>query len=287
MKNIDFRAMFESATPWLLDHGVKILIILLVLVIGRRVVDFFIRRAVRVLVRNKHLGLLDKEKRENTLIKVFITTASIVLWLVGGLMILSEFGVAIGPVLAAAGVVGLAIGFGGQYLIKDLFSGLFILFENQYRVGDVVRLAGVAGTVEDFNLRVTVLRDIEGVVHYIPNGQITTASNMTQEFAKINMIIGVSYSADIDKVEAVVNAVGQELLDDKNWKESIEEAPKFLRVDKFAESSVEIKIVAKVSAGKQWGISGELRRRLKKAFDKEGIEIPFPQRVIHSVKTDG
>jgi small conductance mechanosensitive channel len=286
MENIDFRAMFESATPWLLDHGVKILIILVVIVVGRSVLSYVIERSVRAIVRQSSNAEAER-KRENTLINVFNKTAGIVLWLMAGLMILSEIGVEIGPILAAAGVVGLAVGFGGQYLIKDLFAGLFILFENQYRVGDVVELAGVTGTVENFNLRVTVLRDIEGQVHYVPNGQISVASNKTQEFAKINMIIGVGYGDDIDKVERVVNGVGGALANDERWKDSIREAPRFSRIDSFGDSSVNIKIVGEVDAGKQWELAGDLRRDLKKAFDSEGIEIPFPQRVIHSAKTDG
>lgn len=273
----------EAIFPWLLSHGIKVIALLIGALIVKSVLHFLIERAIKAFVKHSHSKEAE-EKRENTLIRVFSGTSSTVIWLVVALMILSELGIEIGPLIAAAGVIGLAIGFGGQYLIKDLFAGLFILLENQYRVGDVVTIAGLDGKVEDFNLRVTVIRDMEGVVHYVPNGQIATASNKTQEFAKINLVVGVGYSDDIDKVEEIVNKVGKELVSDDDWKGSIRKAPEFLRIDNFGDSSVDIKIVGEVDAGKQWEITGELRRRLKKAFDKEGIEIPFPQRVIHNKK---
>ena len=156
--------------------------------------------------------------------------------------------------------------------------------ENQYRVGDVVKLNDVSGTVQKISMRTTVLRDMSGNVHHIPNGSITHATNKTMEFSKINLNIGVSYESDIDKVENVINKVGKDLSKDKDWHEFIIEDPQFLRVTKFAESAIIIKVVAKTQATMQWKVAGELRRRLKVAFEKNNIKIPFPQLTIHQDK---
>lgn len=204
------------------------------------------------------------------------------MWLIAFMMIISEFGLNIGPVLAAAGIIGLAFGFGGQYLIRDVISGLFIILENQYRVGDVVCLGEKCGLVEDINLRLTTIRDLDGTVHHIPNGEIKSASNLSKYFSRVNLNIGISYNSNLEKVIAVVNKVGNDLSEDPQWKDQIKKAPQFLRVDDFADSAVVIKILGETEPLKQWDVAGELRKRLKIAFDKEGIEIPFPQRVVHN-----
>jgi len=208
----------------------------------------------------------------------------VIVWISVILMIISEFGVNIGPLLAGAGVIGLAVGFGAQYIIRDFFTGLFIILENQYRVGDVVCIDTICGTVEDINLRMTVLRDIDGAVHHIPNGEIKIATNKTKGFARINLVIGVAYDTDIDKVKNVINKVGQEIANDPKWKDKIFKAPEFIRIDNLADSSVDIKISGEVKPLEQWDVLGELRYRIKNAFDKNEIEIPFPQRVVRQVK---
>ena len=199
-------------------------------------------------------------------------------------MVIEEFGVSIGPLLAAAGVAGLALGFGGQYLIRDLISGLFIITENQYRIGDVVSFDGDSGSVEDITLRMTTLRDLNGTVHHIPHGEIKRVSNLSKSFARVNLDISVSYNSKLENVINVVNRVGKELAEDDKFKNSIIKAPEFLRVDDFADSAIIIKILGDTKPLKQWEVTGELRKRLKLAFDEAGIEIPFPQRVIHQAK---
>jgi small conductance mechanosensitive channel len=181
-------------------------------------------------------------------------------------------------------VIGLAIGFGAQYIIRDFFTGLFIILENQYRVGDVICIQDKCGMVENINLRMTVIRDAEGAVHHIPNGEIKIATNKTKGFARVNLVVGVAYDTDIEKVKKVVNQVGQDMAKDPEWKDRIIKAPEFIRVDNFGASSVDIKISGEVKPLEQWGVLGELRKRIKIAFDKEGIEIPFPQRVIRQIK---
>lgn len=275
----------QIVSPWILDHGVKILAVVIVAYVIRRSGGIFIERVIRKVIVSDHFLTREAEKkREDTLIQIFTGALGMVVWILAGLIILQEAGFAIGPLLAAAGIAGLAFGFGGQHLIRDLISGLFIILENQYRINDVVCFDGTCGLVEDISLRMTTLRDLDGVVHHVPHGEIKKVSNLTKYFARVNLNIGVSYSSDLEHVISVVNKVGQELADDPAWKKFIIKPPQFLRVDDFADSAIIIKILGETKPIKQWDVAGELRKRLKVAFDKEGIEIPFPQRVIHQVK---
>jgi len=278
-----FTTFYEPSSAWLATHGVRIVVIVLgalcIQLVSRRLVGQMIRR----LVGQGYGTKLAEEKRENTLIQVADGTIVVLVWLIAALMLLSEFGIAIGPVLAAAGVAGLAIGFGGQYLIRDLISGAFVILENQYRTGDVVCFGTTCGLVECITLRMTTLRDLDGTVHHVPHGEIKTVSNLSKGFSRVNLNIGISYASNLEHVIEVVNRVGQELAEDPFWKEQIMTPPVFLRVEEFAESAVIIKILGDTLPIKQWDVAGELRKRLKVAFDKEGIEIPFPQRVVHSV----
>lgn len=199
-------------------------------------------------------------------------------------MVLQELGVNIAPLLAGAGVLGVAIGFGAQYLIRDIISGFFMIVENQYRIGDLITVENITGTVENISLRVTTLRDWNGVVHYIPNGEIKKLSNQTRGFSKANLVVGVSYDADIDKVEKIINEVGKQMYEDESLAGKLKTPPSFMRVDDLADSAVNIRIIADTAPGEQFFIAGEIRRRLKVAFDKNGIEIPYPQVVVHSKK---
>jgi small conductance mechanosensitive channel len=269
--------------PWLYSHGVKIIAIVLAAYLIRKLAGTFIEKIVRKIIISDHFLTKEAEKkREDTLIRIFTTSVGILIWLLTLLMILQEVGIAITPLLAASGIAGLAFGFGGQYLIRDLISGLFIIMENQYRIGDVVCFDGTCGLVEDISMRMTTLRDLDGVVHHVPHGEIKKVSNLSKYFARVNLNIGVSYSANLEQVISVVNKIGNELAADPEWKAHILKPPQFLRVDDFGESAVIIKILGETKPIKQWDVAGELRKRLKIAFDKEGIEIPFPQRVIHS-----
>lgn len=271
------------------DHLVPVILIIL----GGLVVWQFSLNIISNLVRNsirpdKFKSHREEKLREDTLIGILNALLKIGVIIIVIMLILAEVGVEIGPLLAGAGVAGVALGFGAQSMVKDYLAGMFIILENQYRVGDVVRINnenGVAGIVERLTIRQTVLRDLDGMVHHIPNGEISIATNMTMEYANINLDVGVGYDTDLDKLEKVVNEVGQELLKDKDWREKIIEVPKFERVDEFADSAIIIKILGKTQPMEQWGVTGQLRKRLKKAFDKNGIEIPFPQRTIHQPKS--
>jgi small-conductance mechanosensitive channel len=274
---------WATAVAWLINHGIPILIIM---VVGA-VLWFALSRFLSPIVRRAVTRTKDKEskegmqKRANTLLSIFKGIGRVFIVVVAIMMILDEVGVAVAPVLAGFGIAGVAIGFGAQYLIRDLIAGIFIILENQYRVGDVVRVADIGGLVEDITLRKTVLRDLDGIVHHVPNGEIRVASNFTRHFARVNLNVSVGYGTDLDHAISVINRVGKELADDKNWRERIMSPPKVERVDNLGDSGIEIKILGDVKPMQQWAVMGELRLRLKKAFDAEGIEIPWPHTKVY------
>ena len=267
----------ETIQGWFLEHGTSILTILVVGVLSWFALKRFLPPLVRhTMVRTKGESKEGIKKRKDTLLSVFTGAGKIVIIVIVAFMILSELDVPIGPVLAGFGVVGLAVGFGAQYLIKDLIAGIFVILENQYRVGDVARVADIMGLVEAVNLRKTVLRDLDGIVHHVPNGEIKVASNYARHFARVNLNVSVAYGTDLDHAISVINRVGRELAEDDNWRKRIISAPQVLRVDKLGDSGIDIKIVGDVKPLEQWNVMGELRLRIKKVFDEQGIEIPWP-----------
>lgn len=272
----------EQIVPWLMSHGIRIILILILAFLIDRVLQRIVARAVRASVRPDANTSPDAErKREDTLIRIFSGALNILIMIIAFMMILQEAGIEIGPLIAGAGIVGLAVGFGGQYLIRDIITGLFLMLENQYRIGDVVNIEGLSGSVEDITLRKTTLRNLDGTVHHIPHGSITKVSNLSKDFARVNMDMGVSYRTNIDHLIKVINETGRELAADPAFSDSIISPPQFLRVNEFADSAIIVKILGDTKPLKQWEIAGEFRKRLKAAFDREGIEIPFPQTVIH------
>jgi small-conductance mechanosensitive channel len=204
---------------------------------------------------------------------MFSAILRVLVWLVAGFSIIRLIfpKLDLTPILASASVLGVAIGFGAQTVIKDFLSGLFIILENQYRVGDVVEIDGAIGTVEQISLRSTIVRDNDGSVHYIPNGSIAHAINKTMGFAKINLAIEVASSTDVDALAKAINEVGDKLAKEEKWKARIMDPPHFLGIDAFNTSTLEVKIVGKTQPSSQWSVTGELRKRLVAAFKKEGI----------------
>lgn len=278
--------IIDTVSTWIALHGLIIVVVIFVSYIAHKFALLFTTKLIRKVVTPGNFSTKeDEKKREDTLIQIFSATFSVTIIIVAGLMILQEVGVEIGPLLAAAGIAGIAFGFGGQYLIRDLISGLFIIMENQYRIGDVVCFDNTCGAVEDISMRMTTLRDLDGVVHHVPHGEIKKVSNLSKYFARVNLNIGIAYHSNLDHVISVVNRVGNELAEDSYWKEHIIKAPQFLRVNDFADSAIIIKILGDTMPLKQWEVAGELRKRLKIAFDHEGIEIPFPQRVVRQIHT--
>ncbi|MQY55435.1 MAG: mechanosensitive ion channel [Dehalococcoidia bacterium] len=275
---------WSTVTDWLVSHGVRILIILIISaalhIVLRRLVPLLLKQTVKK--RGKSKKAEDEaEKRVQTLARIFMGTGAVLIVLTAGFMILSELGINIYPPLAGFGVIGVALGFGAQYLIRDLIAGFFVLVENQYNIGDWVSIAGIDGSVQEINMRRTVLRDFDGTVHVVPNGEIKTASNYSKEWARVNLNISVAYGTDLDHAIAVINRVGTEMAKAEHWRSLIKSPPQALRVDNLGDSGIDIKVLGQTKPIKQWEVMGELRKRLKQAFDEEGIEIPWPHTKVY------
>jgi small-conductance mechanosensitive channel len=282
-----------AAPPWstlledLRDHAIPIVIVLVVAFVLLRASRLFVRGVVKTLLDREategtaqELPAVELKKRMDTLDTLGGNVIRFFIVVIAGLMILRSFDLDIGPAIAGLGVVGVAVGFGAQHLVRDYLNGALILIENHFSKGDVIRVAGVSGTVEDFSLRRTTLRDLDGVVHTVPNGEITIASNLTRVWARINQDVTVAYGTDIDNAIEVVSDVGNAMASDPAWKERVLEAPRVDRVAALGEYGVTLKILGTVHAPEQWAAAGELRKRLLAAFREHGIEIPRPQRVV-------
>lgn len=265
---------------WLLSKTLRLALIFVVAFIVLRISKVLVNRLFRTLMER---GKVDGEmkKRADTLSSlvnyIILTAISAVVIM----MVLGQFGVNIGPVLAAAGIVGVAVGFGAQHLVSDVISGFFILIEDQIRVGDVVQIAGQGGIVERVTLRNTVLRDLSGNVHFVRNGQISTVTNMTKDYSYYLFNIGVAYRENTDDVIKVVKEVDEDLRSDENFAKSILAPIEILGVDQFADSAVVIKARIKTKPIHQWNVGREFNRRMKIAFDQKGIEIPFPHVTLY------
>jgi small conductance mechanosensitive channel len=272
---------FEDILDWLRQHGPVIALILLGMFVLRWAVRAGARRIARFVMMSTHLGREESEDRAATLASVFRSTGSVVILIGGILMLLDQFGVPIGALLGGAAVVGLAVAFGAQNLVKDYFTGFMILLEDQYAVNDIVKINSVAGMVERITLRMTVLRDGSGVAHFIPHGSITMVSNMSHGWSRVNLEVPISYREDPDRVMEVLKSICAELRADEKFAPLILDDAEMLGVDALGESAVVVKFLVKTAPTKQWGVKRELLRRIKKRFDELGIEIPLPQRVIY------
>ncbi|HOO45293.1 MAG TPA: mechanosensitive ion channel family protein, partial [Deltaproteobacteria bacterium] len=223
----------------------------------------------------------EASKRADTLTGLIRQAFLIGLWVIVVLIILKELGIEIAPILAGAGVLGLAVGFGAQNLVRDVISGFFFILENQVRVGDVAVVNGTGGLVEQINFRTIVLRDLAGVVHVFPNGTVNTLSNMTKTWSGYVFDLGVAYKEDTDKVVKIIEQVGREMKRDANFGQLMLEVPEIFGVDKFGDSAVVIKGRLKTKPIQQWAVGREFLRRIKYAFDAGGIEIPFPHQTVY------
>lgn len=237
----------------------------------------------RLLIQSKITGEppSESEKRVETIIRLIRQATLILIWVTTILIILKEIGVDVGPILASAGIVGLAVGFGAQNLVRDFISGFFFILENQVRVGDVAIVNGTGGLVERVNFRTIVLRDLGGIVHVFPNGTVTTLSNLTNDWSAYVFDIGVAYKENTDKVIEVMHRVGTEMKQDKIFGSFMLEEPEIFGVDKFDNSAVVIKGRIKTKPIRQWQVGREYLRRIKLAFDNVGIEIPFPHQTLY------
>jgi small conductance mechanosensitive channel len=269
---------WQAWTPGLRSTGriVAILVVAWIMVaVSQRII-----RAIRLYMRDR-VGSAEQAKRLDTIARVLRYASAVVISLVAGMLVLSELGVSIAPILGAAGVVGVAVGFGAQSLVKDFFSGFFILLENQVRVGDVVTVGGKSGLVEEVTLRYVRLRDYDGNVHFVPNGIIDIVSNQTLDFAYCVVDVGVAYRENVDEALETMRQVGYDLRRDEVFGAKILAAVEVVGVERWDDSAVVLRVRFKVAPIEQWGVRREYLRRLKHAFDAAGIEIPYPHVTLY------
>lgn len=276
---MDIQPYLEAILKWLSTTGLRILVVIIIALVALRAARLIANRLFSTLKSVTEDE--EKKKRADTLSSLIRHVLNVAILAVALIMILAELGIEIGPILAAAGIVGLAVGFGAQNLVQDIIGGFFVLMEDQIRVGDVVQIAGKDGVVEKVNLRMVVLRDLAGNVHYVRNGKIEVVTNMTKEFSQYVFDIGVAYREDIDEVIEIIREVGRDLCNDSEYKDDILDDIEILGLDQFADSAVVVKARIKTRPIKQWRIGREFNRRLKKKFDEKNIEIPFPHMTVY------
>ena len=277
MPTVDFQV---DASAVLSNLGAIVLILALALL-----ARFLLRRVISTIV-TLNIPRIHKESREelaarsDTLKMAITRTGTFIISAITLLMIIGQF-VNLGPILATVGLASLAVGFAAQNIIRDYMHGFFIIMEDWYRVGEVATVAGISGLVVQMSFRRTVLRDLHGTVHSIPNSRIEVASNLTRDWARINLDVPVAYGENIDHVFSVINQVGEEMKADPELGPDLITTPKVERVNNFGDSGIEIKILADTKPMRQWALTGALRKRLKERFDEEGIEIPWPHTKVY------
>jgi small-conductance mechanosensitive channel len=265
---------------WLIHHGPRMLGIAFVMLALTWLARRSTRRLAALMARGGFRGSIEeREARAHTVVGVFENAATVLILSGGTLMLLQEAGIPIAPLLGGAAILGLAVAFGAQNLMRDFFAGFVILLENQYRINDVVKIGELSGSVERITLRMTVLRDLEGSVHFVPNGQITTVTNLTHGWSRAVFDISVAYQEDVDRVMALLVELGQGLRADPDYSAMILDDPAMLGVDALGETGVTIKFFLKTRPLQQWAVRRELLRRIKNRFDQLGIQIARPRRI--------
>ncbi len=289
-------------TNWFLDTPLTILLILLIPWITSRLLRRYLRKVIERIImtdasattaRLRQLGVDPgtrlappkedprKAARADSIASVVGSTVTVLVWVVALILIIGELGVDLGPLIAGAGIAGVALGFGAQSLVKDCISGLFMLIEDHFGLGDVVDVGEAVGTVEEISLRATVLRDVDGTVWHVPNGEILRVGNMSQQWSVAVVDMDVAYDADLDQVREVMMRAAETTCATEEWADKILEAPQILGVEALGADAVTVRIVVKTEAGSQWALRRELREAIKTGFDADGIEIPFPQRTVY------
>lgn len=278
MPTFDFNFGLSS----LVNEAIQVLIVLLIafilVMIARRVIPRLIGARIPKIREESPEQLAIRSK---TLSRIIVQVVSVLIWVLAVVMILGQLGVDIAPLLAGIAVAALALGFAAQNIIRDYLHGFFILMEDWYRVGEVAVIQGTGGLVENITLRRTVLRDLNGSMHIFPNSRVDQASNLTRDWARINLDVSVGYKENLNHVFGVIDKVCQEFKDDPNWGKDMLNTPHVERVNNLGDSGVEIKILGDTKPIRQWALMGELRKRLKDRFDEEGIEIPWPHTKVY------
>ncbi|WP_428117355.1 mechanosensitive ion channel family protein [Candidatus Poriferisodalis sp.] len=299
-----------SASVWIVDKPLTVLVILLLTVVARRLMRRAIDHMVARIASDKKNAAQNEaartaeagrawdpdrlaakmsqlrerteraSQRAKTLGTLFKSVATTIIWAIALMMLLGEFDVNLGPLIAGAGIIGVAVGFGAQSLVRDLLTGVFMLIEDQYGVGDVVDLGDAVGTVESVGLRTTRLRDISGTVWHVPNGAIARVGNMSQLWARVPLDLDVAYDTDLDEAMAIIKRVADQVWHEQGDNTTVLEEPAVAGVQAFGADAVTIRVMVKTEPAEQWATARLLRKRVKDAFDEAGIEIPFPQRTI-------
>jgi moderate conductance mechanosensitive channel len=275
----------DAFVYWVITELPGLLILLILFLAAFKIAGVFTRKLTNTLIdratKSPSVDTYEATKRINTLTGISYRSVVIILWVMLFMLVLQKVGINIGPILASVGILGLAIGFGAQELVRDIISGFFILLENQIRTGDVAIINGTGGLVERIELRTVTLRDQAGTVHIFQNGKIGTMSNMTKDWSAMVFDIGVAYKEDTQKVIDIIKKVGDELMDDPDFNDDIIEPIEVMGLNEFADSAIVIRARIKTRPIKQWGVGREYRKRLKIAFDRDNIEIPFPHTTIY------
>ncbi len=277
--------LIDKAQTWMMEELPGLIIILILFFIAFKLIRFLLKKLNKTLIKradkSEKVDSDEAEKRISTLVSIIHSVIKIILWLILIMIILQKFGTNIAPILAGAGIVGLAVGFGAQELVKDFISGFFMILENHVRAGDVAIINGKGGLVEKMEFRTITLRDFSGVVHTFQNGKITDLSNMTKGWSAMVFDIGVAYKEDPKQVMEIMKKVGDELKSDPEFGDKILEPIEIFGLDKFDDSAIVFKARLKTKPIQQWTIGREYNRRLKYAFDENNIEIPFPHTTVY------
>jgi len=292
-----------KASDWLIAKPLSILMLIVIAVVVRwvahRLIDRVTRKAAQgtvpgVLARGRmHQMFLERQatamqrrqQRAETMGSLLKSITTGIIFAIVGFMVIAQLGYNIAPLIASAGIIGVALGFGAQSLVKDFISGIFMIMEDQYGVGDVVDVGAASGTIEAVGLRVTRMRDVNGTVWYVRNGEISSVGNMSQNWARTVLDIGVGYRENLDRVRDVLREVAHELWEDPEYRPDILEEPEVWGVERLDPDAVVVRVVLKTAPLEQWNVAREMRERIKERFDAEGIEIPLPQRVIWQRET--
>ena len=270
--------IWQAIWDWLLTSGLRIAFIFVVGLIASRWLRVLSARLERLIA-----GVVpteDEAQRASTLTRVTRSTALVTIVITAGLMIMRELGLDIAPLIAGASVVGVAVGLGAQTLIRDVIGGFFILLEDQFAVGDSIQVGNIAGGVEKMTLRATFLRDLEGTLHVVPNGEMRIVSNRTKGWSRAVVNLGVAYEEDIGRVMAALGKIGHDFYQDEEFAPLLLEEPTVSGVEALGDWAVTVRIMVKTEPGKQWNVARELRRRVKESFEREGIEMPYPRQEV-------
>lgn len=277
--------LLKSAQSWLINELPGIIILIVLFIIASKSISFFTKKLKKSFLNHNDKASQserrESEKRVETLSSIIHGLIKIILWAVFIMIFLQKFGINIAPIIAGAGIIGLAVGFGAQELVRDFISGFFVILEDHMRTGDVVIINGTAGLVEKMEFRTTTIRDLSGVVHIFQNGSISSLSNMTKDWSAMIFDIGVAYKEDPQQVMDIIKQVGDKLQNESEYRDAILEPIEIFGLDKFADSAIVIKARIKTVPMEQWAIGREFRKRLKNAFDQNNIEIPFPHTTVY------